>query len=812
MSKDEARFWFECMQNIDREVPPARHAETLRKKKLSALTPEGTVKVLKKSHFVCDDTVLVMTVLFGARRVTEILVTDKPGSDGWVAGGTFFEGWHRHTLPQLDAADREALKARVRSAVTPAAFPTDFYEEPSGAFLVAASLGAHDELRGVVESWADDRYTQGEDWHDAYHVPQLMIFGLGSADLVQKHMRRLSLRLRFPVYMRAWLAHTEYAGLDWAAKTIAETKNKDDAAKLAEVLALVHAPENAGPMLEIATRSKAPKVGAEWLDRNVGCAAAGLAEVAGGRGGLASAAHDRLRAIKRAGHTHLIPASAAVLSEKAAKVLPAMASAPKWLEGPLAKAKTLKVPAWVGAGELPTLDVDGKTLAEEHVRALLAALASSLDDMHPLVAAIREHATAASRDAFAWKLFEAWLTEGAPSKEKWALGAVGWLGGDESALRLAPLVRAWPGESQHQRAVLGLDVLRRIGTDAALMQLSGIAQKVKFQALKARAGECMEAIAKSRKMSRDELEDRIVPDGGFDEAGERVLDFGARKFRVVIGSEGAPMVRDEAGIKKTDLPKPGAKDDAALAQKAVADWKLLKKTLREVTKIQVVRLEQAMVTGRTWKAKDFETLIVKHSLMGHFARGLVFAANKRTFRVAEDGTYADERDATWTLSKDATVSIVHPLDLSGAQKTAWGQLFADYEILAPFEQLGRATFALDAKDKKSTDLSARFKGQEWGVSAFLGKLARRGWTHGAPQDAGFVTDHAKPFFAANVTAVVEHSGYPIGSRDWADPQKIEKLYFVSGTEVPVGWGRTKKPLALASVDAKAVSEVLLDFS
>jgi hypothetical protein len=812
MSKDEARFWFECMQGIERETTPKQRAEQLKKKKLSPLTIAGALKAIKKTRNQTEDLALVMTVLFGAKAVTEAVVSEKPGSNGWVAGGDFFQGWHRYTLPLLDEDEREALKKRVRSKVTPANFPTDYYEEPSGEFLVAASLGCHDELLKVVESWADDRYTQGEDWHDAYHVPQMMIFGLASADLVQKHMRRLSLRLRFEQYMRAWLAHTEYAGLDWAAKTIVETKNKDDAAKLAEILALVHAPENAGPMLEVATRSKAPKIGAEWLDRNVGCAAAGLVEIAGGRGALASAAQDKLRAIKRAGYTHLIPAGAAVLSEKAEKVLPQMTSAPKWMEGPLAKAKSLKVPAWVNLSQLPPLAVDDKMLGEELVKALLAALAASVEKINPLVEAVREHATEASRDAFAWKLFEAWLTEGAPSKEKWALVAVGWLGGDDSALKLAPLVRAWPGESQHQRAVLGLDVLRHIGTDVALMQLSGIAQKVKFQALKARAGECMEAIAKSRKMSRDELEDRIVPDGGFDENGERVLDFGSRKFKVVLGSEGAPLVKDDSGAKKTDLPKPGAKDDQALANQAIADWKLLKKTLREVTKIQVVRLEQAMVKGRTWKAKDFETLIVKHPLMSHLARGLVFGCKKDTFRVAEDGSYADEKDAKYTLPKDALVRIVHPLDMTDAQKTAWGQIFADYELLPPFQQLGRQTFTIEDKEKKLADLAARFKGQEWGVSAFLGKLSRRGWVHGHPQDAGFVNDHSKPFFSAGITAVVEHTGYPIGSRDWADPQKIEKLFFVKGTEVPVPWSASKKALKLADVDQKALSEVLLDLS
>ena len=46
------------------------------------------------------------------------------------------------------------------------------------------------------------------------------------------------------------------------------------------------------------------------------------------------------------------------------------------------------------------------------------------------------------------------------------------------------MIRLWPGENGHQRAVAGLDVLAEIGGDTALMHLYGISQKVKFKALK----------------------------------------------------------------------------------------------------------------------------------------------------------------------------------------------------------------------------------------------------------------------------------------------------------------------------------------
>jgi hypothetical protein len=384
MSKDEARFWFECMHSMEREKPPKKKVEELRKKKLGVLSLDGAMKVLKKwGRDPAPELALVLRVLFGAAAVTEMLLTAKPKTTGYGAGGNAFHGWRRYVLLELDDAERDALKKRVAPNVRPADFPTDYYEELSGDFLVAACIGMHDDLLAVVSSWADDRFTK-EDWHDAYHVPQVMIFGLGSAELVSQHMRRLGLTLRLESFMRAWLAHTEYAALDWAAKTVVDTKNKELAAELAEVLALVHAPENAGPMLEVATRSKAPKVGVSWLDANVGCAAAGLVEIAAGRGALAEAATQRLRTLKQQGYARLIEAATKGASGDAAKKASALLEAkervlgtfdkpPKWLADALRSAPPKKK-TWVDVSQLPPLEVEGKTLTAEQAASLVAAL------------------------------------------------------------------------------------------------------------------------------------------------------------------------------------------------------------------------------------------------------------------------------------------------------------------------------------------------------------------------------------------------------------------------------------------------------
>ncbi len=580
-------------------------------------------------------------------------------------------------------------------------------------------------------------------------------------------------------------------------------------------------------MLELMLSSKAPALARNWLEHRVGHAIAGLIPVAAGKGKLADAALEYLRTQRRKGHEAFIrECLASAPPETAEKVgrevlervkvaIPAFDpnATPGWLRTALDGAAKLQSPSWVGR-ELPTVVAGDRALSEPQVDQLLGALAkSTLGGPHPLVAAIRAHADRRSLDAFAWALFERWLAEGAPSKEKWAMGALGLLGSDSAALKLTPMVRVWPGESQHQRAVFGLECLRAIGSDVALMQLSGIAQKLSFKGLKTKAAEMMEAIAQDRGLSRAELEDRIVPDCDLDERGSRLFDFGPRQFRFSLGPEMKPMVRDEAGKLKDELPKPGAKDDATRAAAAVEDWKRLKKQIREVAKVQAERLEQAMVTGRRWSPGDFESLLVRHPLMinlvrlvlwgGYDAKGRLVSS----FRVTEERDYADIQESSYRLDGIATVGVVHPLHLTDKQRSAWGEIFSDYEIIPPFSQLGRTVHRLEPGQETDRDL---IKGRTITIPSvtLVGILERHGWNRGIPTDAGIFREHSKPFEGANVTAVIEYPGISVGSMlDW-DDQTLDKCFFVPDVYTPTSYPDHRDVLPLGAVDPVVISEVL----
>lgn len=837
LAPEEAEFWLTIMtMDRDRQETTAAAAEKLAKRQFMGRMPKSPKL---GNRYIGPQAVQCLAALLSPEEMRELLLNPAAaqGKDAWQNGGAALRaGFRLFVLSHLDDAEIARWQSAARAAWDPSAWPADFYKAPAPAFYFGALLGLHDEVRALITTWPDNLYVDASWDHTHYHCPQEVVFGAGSAEQVSFHFRRLKLPLNSEYQIRTFLSLTSLSALDVIARTIANTGKKEDAEELFAGLALVHAPDAAPLVLDLALNSKAPRVAREWLEQNVNETVAGLIPVAAGNGKLAEAAVEYLNSVKRRGRADLIAEQlGGVAPEVAARVrslvlevvelqLPELPrdATPAWWREALAQAplKPGKPKSWPKLTDLSTVVLGEHALGPEHITELLGALqASTLEAPHPLLRPLRQHAAPDRLDAFGSKLFDLWMGEGAPPKEKWAFFATGFLGGDRTVLKLAPLIRAWPGEAQHQRAVTGLEVLRTIGTDTALMQINGIAQKVKFKGLKERAIQCMDAIAEKRGMTRAQLEDRIVPDCGLDERGAREFDFGPRQFRFVLGAEMKPMIRYPDGSTKPDLPKPGAKDDATKAEPAVAEWKLLKKQIGEVAKIQAVRLEQAMVTGRRWTAEEFQLLLVRHPLMINLVRLIVWAvydasgAVAATFRVTEDQTLGDAADQPFTLVRDAHVGVVHPLQLTKQPHVLeqWGQLFGDYEIVPPFPQLGRPGYSLkpeQIREKEITHFKSRGKLPAQSLVFGLEKL---GWQRGIPQDGGWVGEHSKQFYGASVTAVINyHEGFSVGYWEGAGDQTIERVFFIPGLYAPKMYPDHKNAMRLADVDPIALSEVIGD--
>ena len=469
---------------------------------------------------------------------------------------------------------------------------------------------------------------------------------------------------------------------------------------------------------------------------------------------------------------------------------------------------------WAESGGLPQIPVrTGGALPAESVKNLIMLLAlSGPRAPFPGVDDAKAVCDPAGLARWAWALFEQWRLAGHPAKDVWALHALGLLGNDDTALRLTPVIRAWPGEGGHQRAVTGLEVLATIGTNTALLQLHGISQRVPFKALKARAQVKIAALAKTLGLTAEQLGDRLVPDFGLDADGTTVIDYGPRTFTVGFDEQLRPFVLDEDGKQRKDLPAPGARDDADLAPAARKQYMDLKKSVRSVAALQLRRLEDAMVTQRTWSLDEFRTLFIDHPLIWHVARRLLWTAEidgaVTAFRVAEDRTFADVDDSAVSLSDDTVIRLAHPIRL-GTDLAAWSELFADYEILQPFNQLGRATFELTDEERASNRL-ARFEGIRIETVRMLG-LVPRGWERGTPLDNGVERWLSRNLGPGRYVVLEPEYGLAVGMvTAVGENQNIDRVWLAEG---PGDYrSNLEYPLRFADLDPVTASEVLADLT
>ncbi|WP_433724433.1 WGR and DUF4132 domain-containing protein [Actinoplanes sp. CA-051413] len=612
------------------------------------------------------------------------------------------------------------------------------------------------------------------------------------------------------LWMRIVVARFELdalpAALDLARRSPAEA---------ADLLLPFAAPEIAVLMADAYARLKSVRETAlTWLRRHPEAAARALVPAALDKAGVPRRqAEEALLALHANGYTEVVRSAAHSYGDAATAAVQTLLETDPLSVLP---AKLPAVPAWAVPGLLPPVRLrDGAgALPAEAVTNLVMVLAlGRAGTPYAGVDVVRQACEPADLAEFAWGLFQRWQTSGANSKESWVLDTLGVVGDDETVRRLTPVILAWPGEGGHARAVTGVQVLARIGTDVALMHLHGIAQRAKFKGLKAAAGQKMEEVAAGLGLSADQLADRLVPRFGLDDAGSMVLDYGTRQFTVGFDEQLRPYVADTAGKHLKALPKPGARDDAELAPVAYQRFAALKKDVRTVATDQIRRLERAMVTGRRWTGAEFRQLFVAHPLLWHIVRRLVWAVYDENgqptgaIRVAEDRSFSDVHDDEVSLADDASVGVAHPLHL-GDHRPDWVEVFADYEILQPFAQLGRETFSLTAEEAAGGRL-ARFEGHTVPTGRVIG-LERKGWRRETPQDAGVQGRIELAVGPGQEVVISLEPGIAIGAMDIFPEQTLEMIFVSDGTGGR--WNTNQGHVPLGRLDPVTASEIIRDLT
>ena len=386
------------------------------------------------------------------------------------------------------------------------------------------------------------------------------------------------------------------------------------------------------------------------------------------------------------------------------------------------------------------------------------------------------------------------------------------LHGSETLMgRLRPYAGRWKGRRDLPKLRRLCALYATIGTPEALMRLHTLSHKTRAPSIKQLATKLLGDVAARRGLTREELQDALVPSCGLDAQGQRIFCYGPRSFSFVLDRDLAPRLIDDEGKLRGGLPAARKSDDAHQVAEAKQQWAIFSKAIKSTLRAQSIRLEHAMIGARRWRAASWRELFADHPLMRVLAARLVwgsfpFMSNEpdQTFRLNEEGELVDAHDEEITLADEARVGIVYPLYLSEPERQQWGEHLADYEIVPPFAQIDRALYEPDPSwDAHLIEWS---EDHEIEAASLRGRLEARGW-HLVDASRAGASLLRRDLSAHDVAACVAVE--PGLSRAWSrddPPQSIRSLRFESLD----GPGDVSSALPIARVHAVAMSEVLAD--
>src|SRR5262249_35157450 len=145
----------------------------------------------------------------------------------------------------------------------------------------------------------------------------------------------------------------------------------------------------------------------------------------------------------------------------------------------------------------------------------------------------------------------------------------------------------------------------------------------------------------------------------------------------------------------------------------------------------------------------------------HLGRRIVWALEDaaRTFRIAEDLSFADEQDQAFVPDEGARIIVVHPILLAPEMRAKWISLLGDYTIVQPLAQLGREVFTVKDEEVGETQLASA-QGATTSRGRLFG-LTRRGWT--AQIEDGLIGEYARELPCGARARIAISPGMPVGS-------------------------------------------------
>ena len=345
--------------------------------------------------------------------------------------------------------------------------------------------------------------------------------------------------------------------------------------------------------------------------------------------------------------------------------------------------------------------------------------------------------------------------------------------------------------------------LAATSSDDAAAQLSRLDSTVKQPTAKKRIGKSLQAAATLTGQTREDLEEKSVPNFGLSLDGTLTRAFGdyAAKLKVIES-------RDiEIGWSRNDgktfkaVPTEIKRDHA----NALKEFQKLAKDLEKMLAAQRIRVERLLMTERDWDFESWRQRYLDQPLLANISRRLIWhfkLGERSALGACLNGKIVDveDRPLDW-LAPQTRVRLWHPIGFSIETVAAWRDWLQRHEVCQPFKQAHREVYILTDAELRTATYSNRFAAHILGQHQFAALCKQRGWKY---QFMGG--------FDFQSTPTLELPAWNLSAEYWVQPTGDLAASGVSrylATD-QVRFVRNEQPLLLNDVPATVFSEVMRD--
>ncbi|MEV0648540.1 DUF4132 domain-containing protein [Phytomonospora sp. NPDC050363] len=302
--------------------------------------------------------------------------------------------------------------------------------------------------------------------------------------------------------------------------------------------------------------------------------------------------------------------------------------------------------------------------------------------------------------------------------------------GDLAIVAAARVTGGW-GELRSERLVnAAIGSLGERTDDAAVAQLARARSRLRRKTTLKSVDKALAAVAERTGMTRDRLLDRTVPDHGLDADGVRHEAVGAYTAILALTDDGVGLAfADAAGRRMSGVPAAVRADHGDV----LADLRREAKELKQLLPTQRHRVEEALISGRSWAGGEWRAYCLEHPVTGRIARSLIWEVSTdggQSWRAGlpAEGELSMVDGGLLVVPASAEVRLWHPVRAAREEVGAWRDRLAEERLRQPFKQAFREIYLLTPAEEATRFYSNRFAAHVMRYGQAKALLASRNWS------------------------------------------------------------------------------------